>query len=125
MATTELKATPGYSALLQIPDKRPELMQTSDDFDTVYKQAEDARQILRGAIADEWYEDEERKKLGKTPFFYPVEQKKRPWVDKAIDPGVKGKERALQKRMNDYEGHANRLKDLARITLVCDSCERM
>ena len=40
----------------------------------------------------------DRKKLGKTPFFYPDEAKKRTWVDQAIDPCVKGKERALQKR---------------------------
>ncbi len=124
-AAAALRLKPGYNALLQIPDTRPELTQASDEFDTVYRQAEEARQKLRGAIADEWSEDEERKTLGKTPFFYPNEAKKRPWVDQAIDPGVKGKERALQKRDNDYEGHANRLKDLARITLVCNCCERM
>ena len=49
-ATAELKRTPGYSALLQIPDTRPELTQASDDFDTVYRQAEEARQMQKKAL---------------------------------------------------------------------------
>ena len=50
---------------------------------------------------------------------------KRAWVDQAIDPGVKGDVRAKEKMKNDYGGHANMLKDLARITLKYESCDRM
>ena len=111
--------------LLKLPDSRPEATQESDQFEDVYAWASKARDQLRNTIADAWYEDEERKRLKKTPFFYPVEDKKQKWVDHAIDPGIKGKERAEEKRVNDYGGHANMLKDLARITLVCESCGRM
>ena len=33
-----------------------------------------------------------------------------PWVDQADDPGVKGKERAQEKVVNDYKGNAAMLK---------------
>ena len=41
----------------------------------------------------------------------------KPWVEFADSPGVKGEKRAREKMANDYEGHANQLKDLARLTL--------
>ena len=115
----------GYRNVLAIPDSRPEVKQASDEFDVVYSQAEEARHIFRNALADAWLLDEERKRLGKTDFYYPVAEQKRAWVDQAIDPGVKGAERAKEKMKNDYSGHANMLKDLARITLKYESCERM
>ena len=111
--------------MLAIPDHRPEVKQANDDFKVVYAQAETARDLLRNALADEWFLDEERKRLGKTDFYYPVPARKRAWVDQAIDPGVKGDVRAKEKMKNDYCGHANMLKDLARITLKYESCERM
>jgi len=117
---------PGYRKVLAIPDIRPEVKQASDEFDVVYSQAEKARHLLRNALADAWFLDEERKRLGKkTDFYYPVAEQKRAWVDQAIDPGVKGAKRAKEKMKNDYGGHANMLKDLARITLKYESCERM
>ena len=120
-----LEETKGYTEVLAIPDDRPERKQANDEFDVVYAQAEIARNLLRNALADEWFVDEERKQLGKTDFFYPVAAQKRAWVDEAIDPGVKGDVRAKEKMKNDYGGHANMLKDLARITLKYESCERM
>ena len=120
-----LEETKGYTEVLAIPDDRPERKQANDEFDVVYAQAEIARNLLRNALADEWFVDEERKQLGKTDFFYPVAAQKRAWVDEAIDPGIKGDVRAKEKMKNDYGGHANMLKDLARITLKHDSCERM
>ena len=68
--------------------------------------------------------DEERKRLGKTDFYYPVPAQKRAWVDQAIDPGVKGEKRAKEKMKNDYGGHAKMLKDLVRITLKYTSLKR-
>jgi hypothetical protein len=124
-AVAALKVVPGYGEVLAIPDNRPELKQANDQFDVVYKQAEKARRMLRNALADAWSIDKEREQLGKTPFYYPVADQKRAWVDQAIDPGVKGDVRAKDKMKNDYDGHANMLKDLARITLVYESCERM
>ena len=120
-----LEETKGYTEVLAIPDDRPERKQANDEFDVVYAQAEIARNLLRNALADEWFVDEERKQLGKTDFFYPVAAQKRAWVDEAIDPGIKGDVRAKEKMKNDYGGHANMLKDLARITLKYESCERM
>ena len=125
-AVAVLKDTNGYAEVLAIPDDRPEVKQANDDFKVVYAQAEIARALLRNALADEWFVDEERKRLGKkTDFYYPVPAQKRAWVDQAIDPGVKGEKRAKEKMKNDYGGHANMLKDLARITLKYESCERM
>ena len=125
-AVAALKDTNGYAQVLAIPDDRPEVKQVNDDFKVVYAQAEIARALLRNALADEWFVDEERKRLGKkTDFYYPVPAQKRAWVDQAIDPGVKGEKRAKEKMKNDYGGHANMLKDLARITLKYESCERM
>ena len=124
-AVAVLKDTNGYAQVLAIPDDRPEVKQANDDFKVVYAQAETARDLLRNALADEWFLDEERKRLGKTDFYYPVPARKRAWVDQAIDPGVKGDVRAKEKMKNDYGGHANMLKDLARITLKYESCERM
>ena len=46
-------------------------------------------------------------------------------IDGLVDPGVKGDVRAKEKMKNDYGGHANMLKDLARITLKYESCDRM
>ena len=125
-AVAVLKDTNGYAEVLAIPDDRPEVKQANDDFTVVYAQAEAARDLLRNALADEWFVDEERKRLGKkTDFYYPVAAQKRAWVDQAIDPGVKGDVRAKEKMKNDYGGHANMLKDLARITLKYESCDRM
>ena len=124
-AVAALEGKPGYREVLAIPDDRPEVKQASDDFKVVYAQAEMARGLLRNALADEWFVDEERKQLGKTDFYYPVAEKKRAWVDQAIDPGVKGAVRAKEKMKNDYSGHANMLKDLARMTLKYKGCDRM
>ena len=125
-AVAALEDANGYEEVLAIPDDRPEVKQANDDFTVVYAQAEAARDLLRNALADEWFVDEERKRLGKkTDFYYPVPAQKRAWVDQAIDPGVKGEKRAKEKMKNDYGGHANMLKDLARITLKYESCERM
>ena len=125
-AVAALEDANGYEEVLAIPDDRPEVKQANDDFTVVYAQAEAARDLLRNALADEWFVDEERKRLGKkTDFYYPVAAQKRAWVDQAIDPGVKGDVRAKEKMKNDYGGHANMLKDLARITLKYESCDRM
>ena len=97
-----LEGTNGYAEVLAIPDNRPEVRQANDDFNVVYAQAEAARDLLRNALADEWFVDEERKRLGKTDFYYPVPAQKRAWVDQAIDPGIKGEPRSREKMKNDY-----------------------
>ena len=83
-AVAALKDTNGYAQVLAIPDHRPEVKQANDDFKVVYAQAEAARDLLRNALADEWLLDEERKRLGKTDFYYPVSAQKRAWVDQAL-----------------------------------------
>ena len=42
---------------------------------------------------------------------------KHAWVEFADSPGVKGEKHAREKMKNDYGGHANLPKDLARLTL--------
>ena len=106
---------------LEIAESRdPYLRQTSDTFDVVYQQAEQAQTKLTGAVATEWVPD---KKL--SFMRHPAEGKKMDWVDGADDPGVKGIDRAREKMEKDYGGDASKLKDLARMTLVYKNCSRM
>ena len=100
--------------------RNADLTQASDDFDTVYEQAPKAQQKLTSLIASEWQADPHMKNLR-----HPVPGKQQPWVESADDPGVKGKERSREKMKNDYDNHANKLKDLARSTLRYKGCRRM
>ena len=117
-----LRKTDGFQELLEVPEKRnADLTQASDEFDTVYfKQAPKAQQKLTSLIASEWQVDPNKETLR-----HPVPGKERPWVESADDPGVKGEPRSREKMKNDYENHANKLKDLARSTLRYTGCRRM
>lgn len=84
-------------------------------------QAHEAQALLKALVASKW----RRVLTSKSPLEHSIPKCTRRWVDDAISPGVKGRKRSLEKRDNDYGGHANRLKDLARMTLVYGSCERM
>ena len=95
-------------------EKRPpKPTQRSDDFDDVYAKAKEAQQILMNDIASEWVVDP---KLSFLQHPAPGAAK-HAWVEFADSPGVKGEKRAREKMANDYDGHANQLKDLARVTL--------
>ena len=120
-AREQLRTTDGFQELLNVPEIRnADLTQASDDFDTVYEQAPKAQQKLTSLIASEWQADPHMKNLR-----HPVPGKQQPWVESADDPGVKGKERSREKMKNDYDNHANKLKDLARSTLRYKGCRRM
>ena len=73
----------------------------------------EAQQILMNDIASEWVVDP---KLSFLQHPAPGAAK-HAWVEFADSPGVKGEKRAREKMANDYDGHANQLKDLARLTL--------
>jgi len=110
---TMLSARVGFTLMMQIEDRRSKPTQRSDDFDDVYAKAKEAQQILMNDIASEWVVDP------KLPFLqHPAPgAAKHAWVEFADSPGVKGEKRAREKMANDYDGHANQLKDLARLTL--------
>ena len=113
-ATTALRALDGYDAMFEIEDKRPKPTQRSDDFDVVREQANEAQQILMRAVASEW----EATDPAKPNLKHPKPGAERyAWVEFADSPGIKGEPRAREKMANDYGGHANQLKDLARLTL--------
>ena len=118
----KLSGRDGYKALLGLPSNlNSDLVQTSDDFETVYfKQAPAAQARLMSLIADEWVEDP-----NKATLQHPAEGKARPWVEFADSPGIKGEPRSREKMKNDYANHANKLKDLARLTLRFTSCGKM
>ena len=59
------------------------------------------------------------------PLRRPKPESRVSWCDDAIDPGNKGPERAEQKMRLDYDGDATQLKDLARLTLICNTPGRM
>jgi hypothetical protein len=71
-------------------------------------------------IADEWEADP-----NKATLRHPVQGTARAWVEFADSPGIKSEPRVSEKMKNDYGGHANKLKDLARLTLRFSSCSRM
>ena len=120
-AREQLRTTDGFQELLNVLEIRnADLTQASDNFDTVYEQAPKAQQKLMSLIASEWQADPHMKNLR-----HPVPGKQQPWVESADDPGVKGEERSREKMKNDYDDHANKLKDLARSTLRYKSCRRM
>ena len=87
-----------------------------------------ARQFLRDFISSEWQEDsiiQDKNGNVIARLSVPVEGKAKPWVDEAIEPGLKGKARALEKANNDYGGDVRQLRDLARQTLKNKRCLSM
>jgi len=87
-----------------------------------------ARQFLRDFISSEWREDSIIQDMNGSiiaRLSVPVEGKAKSWVDEAIEPGLKGKARALEKANNDYGGEVRQLRDLARMTLKNKRCLSM
>ena len=115
-ARTVLESLPGFQELLEYATLKPNAKQASDHFETVYAQAREAQELLTGAVAAEWEPDADPKlaKFLKHPVSGTI---RHDFIELADNPGVKGSARALEKVKNDYEGHANKLKDLARLTL--------
>ena len=125
-----LEADPSFAALVTDPAvaeilPKPKPAQRSSAFDEVYMQAEQAQTILSALVATEWELDMEVLDHGKPFLSHPKAGTQKAWVDKVDNPGVKGRERAEEKVIKDYKGDASQLKDLARLTLVFDSCDRM
>ena len=118
----KVSAEEGYKKLIAEPEKRnADLVQVSNDLYTVHvKQAPEAQKKLEELIADTWEADPE-----KATLRHPVQGTAKEWVEFADSPGIKSEPRVSQKMKNDYGGHANKLKDLARLTLRFTSCSRM
>ena len=118
----KVSAEEGYKKLIAVPEKRnADLVQVSDDLHTVHvKQAPEAQEKLELLIADKWEADP-----NKATLLHPVPGTARAWVEFADSPGIKSEPRVSEKMKNDYGGHANKLKDLARLTLRFTSCSSM
>ena len=118
----KVSAEEGYKKLIAVPEKRDaDLVQVSDDLHIVHgKQAPEAQKRLEFLIADKWEADPKKETL-----LHPVPGTAREWVEFADSPGIKSEPRVSEKMKNDYGGHANKLKDLARLTLRFTSCSRM
>ena len=109
---TVLEALPGFHDLLEFAEARPDATQASDDFATVFKQASEAQDILTKAVALQWEANPSNAFLKHAVKGTTTAE----WIEMADSPGVKGERRAREKMANDYGGHANKLKDLARLT---------
>ncbi|KAL1530872.1 hypothetical protein AB1Y20_001766 [Prymnesium parvum] len=121
LAVRKLNSDPKLRELEQVNEMRePKPKQQSSEFDTIYSWAERAQKVLEESVASEWEEDHALKWLK-----HPRSEAKKIWVSKADSPGVKGKARAAEKCQNDYDGDAAHLKDVARLTLLFDSCQQM
>ena len=104
---------PGFDELLKVAELRPDPTQESDVFETVYANAKEAQAILTAAIAHEWEVD-----VHVSTVKHPVAgTQTMGCIEEADDPGIKGEARSREKVETDYGGHANKLKDLARVTL--------
>ena len=113
---TVLEALSGFSDLLEFTQLLPkDAVQASDDFDTVYAQASEAQAVLLKAVAEHWESDPDPKLSFLKHAVKGTTTAE--WIEMADSPGVKGSKRAKEKMANDYDGHANKLKDLARLTL--------
>ena len=113
---TMLEALSGFSDLLEFTQLLPkDAVQASDDFDTVYAQASEAQAVLLKAVAEHWESDPDPKLSFLKHAVKGTTTAE--WIEMADSPGVKGSKRAKEKMANDYGGHANKLKDLARLTL--------
>eukprot|EP00966_Prymnesium_polylepis_P258500 5971058-Prymnesium_polylepis.1 len=109
-----VEAQEGFAEMLEFAELRPKAVQQSDDFDTVYAQAAEAQTVLTGKVATRWEIDPDPK----LAFLkHPAKGTAKKWVEDADDPGIKGEKRSKEKMENDYENHANCLKDLSRLTL--------
>ncbi|KAJ1458797.1 hypothetical protein M885DRAFT_83226 [Pelagophyceae sp. CCMP2097] len=101
-----------------IPDIRPDpLLQSSKSLEALFAEAARAQDVVAAAIADAWETD-----AASSNVRHP-KSGKRPWVESADEPGIKGMPRALEKRDKDYGGDYRRLTDLSRITLRFLDCK--
>ena len=116
----EVSEEKGYAELLARVENRDDLLrQPETDFPKLYfKDAQEAREALLLALATQW----EPLAPG-SAMQRPVAGTALPWVDQAVDPGIKGEPRSREKMKLDYGGEAAQLKDLARITLVFKCCK--
>ena len=107
----KVSAEEGYKKLIAEPEKRNAIH---------VKQAPEAQEKLELLIATNWEADP-----NKATLRHPVQGTAKAWVDFADSPGIKLEPRVSEKMKNDYGGHANKLKDLARPTLRFTSRSRM
>ena len=121
-AAARIEAEPGFCNVRALPDRRdPALAQRAfepADFDGVYARAAEAQAALVATLGDcEWegLHGSHAKHAVATPD----------WFDGAVDPGVKGPDRAREKVANEYGGDASLLKDLARCTVHFADCGRL
>ena len=109
-----------YDKLRRVPSVRdPELEQDEADIDKLFEDAEVAQELLKRKIAREW---ESGFNPLKPKLSRPKPGTQEPWVHDAVDPGLKGRERAAEKTKNDYCGNAAKMKDISRLTLVYKDC---
>ena len=119
---------PGFRELCSIPEVRPkpmpcqQLSSLGPPIDALYTDAAEAHGLLTAVVASHWTE---YKRIGDTVLKVPVAGAAKPWVYNAIDPGLKGKARALQKANNDCNGDVTQLRDIARQTIECSRCDQM
>ena len=120
-AMTEIEQDPAFARVLAIRERRdPSLQQQRREFEEIYRQAALAQARITAALASAWEPISEGSRVRVS-----VAGTTAAWVPKAFDPGVKGRERALQKVENDYRGNAAMLKDLARVTIVVSECAQV
>lgn len=120
-ARQRMRQDPGYEMVLGLePIREKNLRQESQDFETVNTQAWAAQDLLKSIVASDWQLHPQN-----SSCQVPVQNCAAAWVDQCLSPGVKSRQRSLEKVQADYGGDASRLKDCARMTLEYTDCARM
>ena len=121
-ARKKLENDPGFEQLLDLPELRSEdVCQESNDFETLYGQAAKAQAKMKNSIAAEWHTPDKDHPNNEEPKAGLQNE----WVEGAVSPGVKGRDRAKEKLQVDYDGKAEQLMDLARMSLKYEDCRKM
>ena len=115
----------GYKHVLAIPDKRPELRQDFSTLEEGFAWANEGREVLMQAVAEEW---DEFKRIGETVLSKPTggfQSGIDATAVEVIDPGLKSKTSTKRKLKDEYDGEVKKLKDLARMSFVFQDCAAM
>ncbi len=118
-----LRTEDAFTRLMQIMDQRPDVHQalSTTDFPALFEQAGRAQALLVREFASEWTVIEREGEHMRRPKMETLSDWLCGSLHDAVDPGVKGEVRAKEKLKNDYGGDVSCLKDLSRLTLVCNT----
>jgi hypothetical protein len=118
-----------YQDILDYEDRHPgeqpdNACQDACTLEDMQKDMLDAQRFMKGVIAPdtEWAgTDMNSREFDKSLRLFQDRKQLPLGVSGAFDPGIKGQERILQKSRQKYNGNIRRVRDGARLALICDT----